>query len=341
MVGPPQKNCDMRLLIVHPGGVGDVLLALPALRSLRRRHGADEVGLLAARQVGELLRNCHEIDTVFALESGGLAELLSGEASDTSPFLTWLKGCESAQCWMADRNGELRAAFTAQGVRDIAISSPMAGPWNGCHQSDRYLDTAACRRFEPEADGPLRVTKVMEAGGRSALDKAGVPYHRPYVVIHPGSGSIHKCCQPSVLSAVLDWVMGKELIPLIVEGPADARQVGKLIAQWPRSLCLLKGCDLSELAGIIQNALLYVGHDSGITHLAAALAVPTVACFGPTNEARWGPRARSVMVVRGAACRCVTWDAVQQCREKPCLTIPSSAMVNACENLLQKSQQKP
>jgi len=323
----------VRLLIVHPGGVGDVLLALPAVRSLRRHHGA-ELGLLAVRQVAELLLNCREVETVFPLESGALAELLAGEGPDTSRFVCWLRRCEWAQCWMADRHGELRAALAAQGVERMVIASPMAGLWQDCHQIDRYLQSAECPQFQTDADGSLHVTEIPDVLGRTVLASAGVPYDRPYLVIHPGSGSIHKCCHPSILAAILDWAVSKDLMPVIVQGPADEQQVAGLKAQWPRQFYLLKDCELSTLAGIIQRAVLYVGHDSGLTHLAAALAVPTVACFGPTDEGRWGPRGRFVAVVRGGPCRCATWDTVQKCGEKPCLTISSSSLISACERMV-------
>ena len=328
----------MRLLIVHPGAVGDLLLALPAIRTLRRRHGAAEVGLVAARQVGSLLGNSNEVDTVFSLESGALTELLAGDTACRSPFITWLRNCGFAQCWMEDQDGTLRAALAVHGVQDVVIASPMNGRWKARHQTDRFLEAAQCLGLQLEADRPLRTTDVMEAQGRAALVGAGVPHNHPYVVIHPGSGSIHKCCRSTLLASVLDWVASKKLLPLIIEGPADEQQVEDLTAQQSRSFYLLKENDLSTLPAIIKHATLYVGHDSGITHLAASLGVPTVACFGPTDEGRWGPRGRFVAVVRGSPCLCPTWEAVQQCRERSCLKISSSSLLHVCERMLRISQ---
>jgi heptosyltransferase-3 len=325
---------NMRLLIVHPGGIGDVLLALPAIRTLRFRHSADEVGLLAARQVGQLLLDCHEINTTFFLESGELTDLLSGGAPRASPFFTWLEGCELVQCWMADRDGQLAASLSGQGKRHSIIRSARTVSSNKRHQSDRYLEAAECSGFAPRAEKPLCLREDMETVGRSALNLAGVPRSQSYAVIHPGSGSLHKCCDPSLFVSILDWLMEKRFVPLIVKGPADEKQINGIQAEWTQPVHLLEYCDLSALAWIIKNAALYVGHDSGITHLAAALAVPTVACFGPTDEACWGPRGKSVAVIRGAACHCTDWDAVQQCREKPCLRISSASLIQVCEAML-------
>jgi ADP-heptose:LPS heptosyltransferase len=319
-----------------------VLLALPAIRSLRTAYGADEVGLLAARQVGDLLRNCHEVETVFPLESGGgLADLLSGTASEGSSVLTWLQGCGRVQCWMADRDGDLAMALAKQGVREMVISSAMDDGLRERHQSDRYLATAGCARGVPGAERPLSITESMKTHGQRALDEAGVPRNQPYAVIHPGSGSLHKCCPPAVITGVLDWLTAKGFTPLVVEGPADEQQISALRVHWPQRLQIMRNCELSTLSGIMANALLYVGHDSGITHLAAALAVPTIACFGPTDEARWGPRSRSVTIVRRGPCHCDTWEAVQHCRDKSCLMNSSGCLVSACEVSLERSNRNP
>jgi ADP-heptose:LPS heptosyltransferase len=324
----------MRLLIVHPGGIGDVLLALPAIRTLRYRHRADEMGLLAARQVGRLLRDCREVDTVFSLESGALTDLLSAGVPRATLFFTWLEACEMVQCWMADRDGRLALKLSGQGKRRSIICSASTVASHNRHQSDRYLEAAECSGLEPGAEEPLALQEGLEAAGRAALIRAGMPLNQPYVVLHPGSGSLHKCCDPALFGSILSWLRQRGLALLIVQGPADETQIKSIQAELRQPFHLLDYCDLSTMAWIIKNAVLYVGHDSGITHLAAGLAVPTVACFGPTDEARWGPRGKRVSIMRGSACHCADWDAVQQCRDKPCLRISSASLIQACEAML-------
>nr|MBA2253284.1 glycosyltransferase family 9 protein [Nitrospirales bacterium] len=74
----------------------------------------------------------------------------------------------------------------------------------------------------------------------------------------------------------------------------------------------------------------FIGHDSGLTHLAACLQVPTVALFGPTDPIRWAPRGSHVRVVTGISCRCQGWEAVRLCDEKPCLQITLEQVISAC-----------
>ena len=330
----------MRLLIVHPGGIGDVLLAVPSMRGLLRRHNVMGVGLVASRQVGQLLWQCHEVEQVFTLESAELANLVSGCDPSRSPIRSWLRDCERAVCWMSDRDGRLAAALGSLGVRQRDIVSVMTGSFQSHHQSDRFAEACGLPGLEPEDFRPLKLADQLREAGREWLGKIGVLGDRAYVVVHPGSGGLHKCCRPAILASTLQWLEQNGLFPLIIEGPADEVQVRRLQAFVPRPLQILKGGDLSVVASIIQAASLYIGHDSGITHLAAALGVPTIACFGPTDETRWGPRGSTVRVVRGASCCCSSLVQMKQCIEKPCLNIDSATLTSACDKLLNGSLQQ-
>jgi len=88
---------------------------------------------------------------------------------------------------------------------------------------------------------------------------------------------------------------------------------------------------VTALAAILAQAQGYLGHDSGVTHLAALLGVPTVAMFGPTDDQRWVPRGVHVTVVRGGSCACVDWDAVRACTEKPCLNVKPDEVFKALD----------
>ncbi|RMH06065.1 MAG: glycosyltransferase family 9 protein, partial [Nitrospirae bacterium] len=79
---------------------------------------------------------------------------------------------------------------------------------------------------------------------------------------------------------------------------------------------------------------LFLGHDSGLTHLAAVLGVPTIALFGPTDPTRWGPRGKRVTILRGPLCQCSNWEAVQQCFPKPCLNFSVDQVLAAMRQYL-------
>jgi len=93
---------------------------------------------------------------------------------------------------------------------------------------------------------------------------------------------------------------------------------------------VLKGLDIMTVAGVLAHADLFVGQDSGITHLAGLMGLRTIVFFGPTDPVRWAPRGTHVTVLQGSPCRCQSWDEVSRCREKPSLLISRDNLVALC-----------
>ena len=85
--------------------------------------------------------------------------------------------------------------------------------------------------------------------------------------------------------------------PVFLVGEADEAIAAEL-ARRPAPAPVMAGLSLAEAARVLSACRAYVGNDSGMTHLAAALGLPTVALFGPSNPAAWGPRGRRVRIVR-------------------------------------------
>ena len=89
---------------------------------------------------------------------------------------------------------------------------------------------------------------------------------------------------------------------LVVKGEADEQPVATLAdAVEPRSFAMASGLKLPELAAVLERCALFIGNDSGVTHLAAAVGTPTVALFGPASMSIWEPRGERVRVVRFGA----------------------------------------
>lgn len=125
----------------------------------------------------------------------------------------------------------------------------------------------------------------------------------------------------------------RQLTPAVVLGPADEQSALAIQEQNIFELPILRPKSVTILAGIVAQAQGFIGHDSGVTHLAALLGVPTVAMFGPTDAQRWAPRGPHVTVVRGGNCACQGWDAVRTCTEKPCLNIDPEEVFAALDRI--------
>lgn len=314
------------VLVVHPGSIGDVLLARPALQGLRAAYPSCALGLLARQDIGAVLLAGREIDALFSLDGDALTGLLAGVEAVPPVLKAWLESCRLAVCWMKDPGG-LDATLKACGVSRTVIQPSSSGS-AGVHQSDclRQTLTGIVRHDLPEVS--LKLSQVVRAQARATL-RGHELFGRPFIVLHPGSGSPHKCVAPGILASVTDGIQ-TQVPAVLVAGPADMVRAQDVLKRCITNPLVLEGHDLLSVAGLIAEAALFIGHDSGLTHLAAALGVPTLALFGPTDAGRWAPRGAHVTVLTGATCRCISWEEVRKCEEKPCLGLDPNRILSAC-----------
>lgn len=318
------------ILVIHPGGLGDVLLSVGALTALRTAFQQHQIILLAGSGVGHLLGLCGVIDQSLPMESSQLSALFSGRAQISDMQQDLLRHCDLAVGWLSDHDGSIRRTLRELGIPRVILQSPASS--EGPHQSERFLQ--ALQGEFPVGALPsihLRLPDQVLRAGIDALHTAGIEQGAPLIACHPGSGSRHKCVGADTWGALLRGCRARQFTPVVVLGPADDQAGEALQAQDISEVPILRPPSIALLAAILAQAQGYIGHDSGVTHLAALLGVPTVAMFGPTDEQRWAPLGVQVTVVRGERCACANWDAVQACTEKSCLNITADEVFKALD----------
>jgi ADP-heptose:LPS heptosyltransferase len=317
------------IVILHPGGLGDLLLAVPAIESLRTQFPAHEILLCGHDEGSKFLAECGVVDRSLSIHATACTALFGGTTSDDPLLADWLDRCDWAVAWTNDASGALAIALKRSGVVVPLIQSPFAAALTGVHQGERYAEILGL----PPGQLPIAHVALPEALKKEAqeyLGDQGFASDRPLALVHPGSGSRHKCVSPEILIPVLEGMEAQGLEPLILEGPADEEMVERVLIHTARSLAVLRGLSVRLLAGVLSHVEMFLGHDSGVTHLAAMFGRPTVALFGPTDPARWAPRGRAVTVITGKPCICPSWESVQRCQEKPCLQLSSPTILEAC-----------
>ena len=259
-----------------------MLLGLPALRGLRRRFPDAEITLVAPLPQARVACWEHLVDRVVSFDEPALAPLVAGTAREWPAVLSFP---DLAVVWLRDH---ATVVATAERLR-VAHAI-------GCAP----LDAIAHRRHMAQWLG----ASVAPLGARPEAAVLPTPSRAapPRVVIHPGSGSARK-----------NWSGWADLVralrpehSTVVAGPADDRAAKTLLDQWPSGVsppALLFRLSLEELGGVLANASLYLGNDSGVTHLAAAVGAPTVAVFGPTDPHIWEPVGPRVITVGGTEVR--------------------------------------
>jgi heptosyltransferase-3 len=327
------------LLVIHPGGLGDVLLSRPTLRALRRLYPSHQLGFVSGREVGGLLKASGEIDALFPLEYDTLGQLFAGHKFMAPAIREWLTSCDVAIAWTSDPDGVLRSTFAAFDIRRVVVQSAAARDpacealTAGMHQSERLvrsLKSLGDAGVVKKETAKLSLPDTVLAEGAAHVFAIG--RGRDPVALHPGSGSPHKCVSPELMAAIVRGLDAVGMAPVLIEGPADAPLVERLLQSCPIKPPIIRGLSLMRLAGVLAHFKLCVGHDSGLTHLAAALERPTVVLFGPTDPRRWAPRG-PVKVLSGGPCQCGTWEEVRACRERICLQVNPDEVVAACRQI--------
>jgi len=292
-----------RTVVLHPGALGDVLLAIPALRALRAGAPDDELVLAAQPRIGKLLAALGVVDRALAFDALGLHALFTAGAPG-EPLRDLVAGARVVS-WFGSRD----AGF-ADRLRSLARESLIAPSvpadkltvWEHLLASVAMLSAGA-----GSADAwrePIALREDVVDAGRRALDDAGWDGVRPLVILHPGAGGVAKRWPAegfAVLAEAIVAMFGSEVV--VHEGPADRDAVASLRGRVRVPALALVDPPLETLAGAIHHAALWAGNDSGVSHLAAVLGAPTLALFTAANLA-WRPWER------GARVRVVDVDAL-------------------------------
>jgi len=292
----------MRTVLVHLGGIGDFILTCPVIEQLAAEGQVELVGNRARLEVAVkagLAMAAHdlekiEFDSVFSRPSQTLKRFLA-------PF-------DRAVLWMRD-DGALRKTLQTCGLPQV-FAFPGRPPenWNR-HASHYYfeclnrifvrgicarrVDVARRSTNKDSARGfELRVTRYRNGPGQPKL-AINPSEPRRDVIIHPGSGGRHKNWPLDRFVSVAKALQADGHAITWSAGPAEEK--GSL----PEIGDCLQEESLVAVAQTLAGARLYLGNDSGITHLAAAVGCPTIAIFGPTDPKIWAPQGEHVTVAQG------------------------------------------
>lgn len=356
-----------RILVMRGGALGDFVLGLPALEALREAFPHAKLELVAPAAVLPLAALLVDVST--PLERAEISSLFLDAEQLPKEIVGRFSDLDLVVLWLADAGGSVRRNFQRLGARQVlwAPALPVGG---GLHAADYLLSTLGplgITAAGPPGHVTMGPTCGIEQDGAGALGGTGSPgspigaipvVHlpdaarerarllwedlsiaagRPVVAIHPGSGGSWKQWPPERFAAVVERLLDQGREVLLVQGPADreaVRQLQSALVGWRPRVVGSRSVDV--LAALLSRCNCYLGNDSGVTHLVVAVGTPTVAIFGPTDSAVWGPRGRRVAVLQSGrdCCPCSRETAVV-CTDRQCLEgVDVEQVVNAVEGML-------
>jgi ADP-heptose:LPS heptosyltransferase len=263
-------------LILFPGALGDFICFLPTLVALRARHQG-RVLVVAKPALLDLVRPL-QVATA-SIDGRAVADLFSSSLFVTAETENLLAGFDTVYSWAGFGDPDVSRHLTAlTGGR--VNSYRFRGMDPGEHAVDYY---ARCAGVAPSAS----INDVIAGDPEwfAALQRQR-RLRDSFAVIHTGSGSPRK--NWTGFTAVVRWWRRQARDPVILlRGPAEAERGAGADCG---ADVVVEGLTLPQVATLLRCARLYVGNDSGVSHLAAAVGATGVALFGPTDPATWAPR---------------------------------------------------
>lgn len=299
----------MRILVIRPGAIGDTLLTFPILQHLQRKYEQTEITFVGNVSVLPIAKAFGLAQTIADYEESQWGQFFIPLTNPLSKQAAWLqeriRGIDIAIFWLRDPGAVLSQNAQKLGIKQIFVAPGRPAEDRPQHIVD-YLGQSIGEQIQLE-----NIWRVPElyAWKSSATDSRAV-------AIHPGSGGAQKCWPVASFAALTQRLWQQEIPILLLGGPADSERLKELYKQLPTPpqailLSTLIDAPLLTVARQLQECRSYIGNDSGVTHLAALLGVPTLALFGPSNPLIWRPLGSNVVVLHEPLLADLTVDVVQ------------------------------
>ncbi len=292
-----------RVLVRRVCGLGDLVLTLPFLRAISLRHPEAAIHMIGHEGHLELLLAAGYISQGFPEERSGWHLLFAGAHLPSWQLRPDPRTYDALYLFVDDpeRSPLVLSLSNVLGGRlhPLPARPPTGQPIHAAMNPFSHVQempvppgllSQASIQLPRQGTGRLGLA-VRESSGASGT-----------LLVHPGSGSHRKNWPPDRFAELLRKTLtaSRPLRPWLIQGPADHAAIKAILhaRHLMDKVRVIAPPGPMELAEVLREATLYVGNDSGVTHLCAALGVPTIAIFGPSDPAQWSPLGPSVRVVR-------------------------------------------
>lgn len=302
MLASPQP----KILVIRGGAIGDFLLTLPAIGLLREAFPHVRLEILGYEHIIALAVSGGYADGARSIEYGPLAGFFNPKGTLDAELSAYFAGFQQVISYLYDPDGFFAGNLRRCGVKNLIEASSKVDP-EGDHAARQLAQplNRLALYLHDDGEAPLRPAAEDQAfADHFFRQETGT---RPLVAIHPGSGSERKNWLTEGWEEIgrflLDQPEERRPRLLLVGGEADGKALRALTTSWRSAadrgdVRLAEDLPLPHLAAVLARCRLFLGHDSGISHLAAAVGARCLLLFGPTDPDIWAPPYRGVQIIR-------------------------------------------
>ncbi len=316
------KSSIHNILIIRPGALGDLVVTLPTFEAIRKYFKNARIDIMGYSSFLEIVKGRFYADTISRFDQADIASLFTKNSNVPASLINKLSNMDLIIAFVSDKDQVMVNNLRAAGVKHVIHYEPFPSEGEGIHVIDHFLKCLDLLVIDHSNKIPkifLRDEDILL--GEKFLNDRVVNPKKMLVAMHPGSGSRQKCWPTDRYVELILWLK-KEMDAqiLLISGQADTGIVEALRDKVRDNFILADQLPLPILAAIIKRSNLFVGNDSGITHLAAAVGTPTITIFGPTDPRMWGPRGEQVKILyKKSPCSPCSFDTRRNCFSQICL----------------------
>lgn len=328
------------VLIIRLRSLGDVVLLTPALFAVHEWRPDLRLCVLVEKScapvlegnpaVAEILIMENFIASALKLRSRKFPVVYNQHAGPTSALLAAAIGAPKRVCWT-------RRQFSF--LYNVLVPDPGDKIHTVEHRIEQFYATGLPRGTIP----PVKVYPHPDACESAAkkLEAAGISRGAPYAVIHPGGKYFTKRWAPEKFMSLARWLKEAHgIAPVFNTGSGEKQIISELRQKCRGEFPLLDSLNLRELIALASGARIFIGNDSGPTHVATAAGRPVIVVFGSSSSVHWRPWQTPHRVVQNDfPCNPCPGDRCYAYEKPRCiLSVTLEQVREACESLLAETK---
>lgn len=303
-----------RILVVRQHNqMGDMMLAIPALRAVRERYPDAFIGVVSSTLNRGVLANSPYVDRVFTYdkrrphtEAAMLREIRAARF-DLAIVLHTVSFSFTSLMLAVLSGAKVRIGSTSRAIGDaltgtyLNLTLPLPDPERlaAMNEAEHNLFPLRAAGISTDDLAPLIVPGESSEAWAEAFARGCWREGTARLAVHPGAGKTENIWPPENFAAVVDGLSRLHPVSLaVIEGPADAATVAAFTAACSVPGVVVRGRSISDVAALVRRADLVVCNDTGVMHVASAAGARVLSIFGPTDPVRWAPRCPGLRVVR-------------------------------------------
>jgi ADP-heptose:LPS heptosyltransferase len=288
-----------RVVVFHQGALGDFLMAASAIEELAEASTGARIDFWSKPQHVALLTSKGYVGNCRCPDDALVACLLQDSLWQTVSLPDFLLKADQVLIFGQTGSRVMAERLARRLSANVSWIQSFPDTNNADAHVSRFLQRQLNDLGYPIGGKPIRLLPAFDEKQAAAdfLSRLGI--FSPPLLIHPGSGGRRKVWPLRNWHALIEWMRSELSTQVLLSiGPADEylNEFSRVMRE--AGVSIVSGLPAAGLSALLSLCGLYIGSDSGVSHLAAAVGIPVIAVFGPTDPRVWGPRGINTVAVR-------------------------------------------